>query len=276
MELELKAYAKINLTLDVLYRRPDGYHQLRSVMAQISLYDRVRLAAAGDVSLACSLPLPADNTAMRAARLFYGATGRGAGIYIEKRIPSEAGLGGASADAAAVLHGLNRLYGRPVPAEELLKMGLEVGADVPFCMTGGLALAEGVGEELTPLPYLPMELVIAKGAAGVSTAGLFRGLSLPVEHPDTAAAIAAIEAGEAAALPPHCRNALEPAATTLCPEIAMVKEALLRAGAAAAFMTGSGAAVVGIFPDAKSADAAAAGLSLPGVYRCRTLPGLSC
>ena len=270
--MEIKAYAKINLTLDVLNRRPDGYHDLRGVMCRVSVYDRINIQAAEDISFASDIPLPQNNTAVKAARLFFEETGRGADIRLEKRIPSEAGLGGASADAAAVLRGMNELYGNPVAEKRLYELGLMVGADVPFCLMGGCALAEGVGEILTPLPLPHLDLVIIKGSGGVSTGALFKSLRLPVEHPYTDGAIAAIQKGDVSALASLCENSLEPPATALLPEIAENKRQLMQNGALSAFMTGSGAAVVGLFPNESAAQQAAQALShLPFVCVCHSL-----
>lgn len=270
--MEIKAYAKINLTLDVLRKRPDGYHDLRGVMCAVSLYDRVIIEPAEEIHFSCDAPLPENNTAVKAAKLFMQETGKGARIRLEKRIPYEAGLGGASADAAAVLREMNEIYGCPVPDQRLYELGLMVGADVPFCLMGGCNLAEGVGEILTPLPLPHLDLVIVKGNGGVSTGALFKSLRLPVEHPDTDGAIATIQKGDTSALAALCENALEPPATALLPEIAEHKRLLMQHGALSAFMTGSGAAVVGIFPDNAAAQRAARALShLPFVCVCHSL-----
>lgn len=270
--MKIKAYAKINLTLDVLRRRPDGYHDLRGVMCAVSLYDDVSIEPADEVRFSCDIPLPENNTAVKAARLFMRETGKGADIRLEKHIPSEAGLGGASADAAAVLRGMNELYGYPVSEQRLYELGLMVGADVPFCLMGGCAVAEGVGEILTPLPVPELHLVIVKGTGGVSTAALFKSLSLPVEHPDTDGAIAAIQAGDISILASLCKNALELPAASILPEISEHKSLLLQSGAISAFMTGSGAAVVGIFKDETAAHSAESALShLPFACVCHSL-----
>ena len=146
--MDIKAYGKINLTLDVLYRRPDGYHQLRGVMCAVDVYDAVHMERSECVSVTFDDAVPPQNTAVMAARAFFEKTGRGADIYIQKGIPSEAGMGGASADAAGVLRGMNRLYGGPLSESELYSIGLSIGADVPFCLMGGCAVAEGIGEVL--------------------------------------------------------------------------------------------------------------------------------
>lgn len=270
--MDIKAYAKINLTLDVLRKRPDGYHDLRGVMCAVSIFDRVNIEPGEDIRFSCGIPLPDNNTAVKAARLFFEETGKGAHIRLEKNIPSEAGLGGASADAAAVLRGMNKLYGSPLPEKQLYELGLKVGADVPFCLMGGCAVAEGVGEILTPLPLPHLDLVIVKGSGGVSTGSLFKSLRLPVEHPDTDGAIAAIQQGDMSALATLCKNALESPATALLPEIGAHKELLMQSGALSAFMTGSGAAVVGIFPNQSAAQQAAKAIShLPFACVCHTL-----
>ena len=270
--MEIKAYGKINLTLDVIRKRPDGYHDLRGVMCSVSVCNSITLEPMDGIRFTSDVPLPENNTAVKAARLFMEETGKGAAIHLIKGIPSEAGMGGASADAAAVLKGMNELYGFPVSDERLFRLGLAVGADVPFCLLGGCALAEGVGEILTPLPTPKLDLVIVKGTGGVSTPALFKSLSLPVKHPDTDGAMAAIRSGDSTALAALCENALEPAAIQLLPEIAHHKNLLKDAGALSAFMTGSGAAAVGIFPDEASAITAAKQLSyLPFVCVCSTL-----
>ena len=158
--MDIKAYGKINLTLDVLYRRPDGCHQLRGVMCAVDVYDAVHIEPAAGVSVSFDEAVPPRNTAIMAARAFFEKTGRGADIYIQKGIPSEAGMGGASADAAGVLRGMNRLYGGPLSESELYSIGLSIGADVPFCLMGGCAVAEGIGEVLTPLPAPELNLLI--------------------------------------------------------------------------------------------------------------------
>ena len=270
--MEIKAYAKINLTLDVLRKRPDGYHDLRGVMCAVSLHDIVNIQPAEDIRFSCDVPLPENNTALKAAKLFMQETGKGAEIRLTKLIPSEAGLGGASTDGAAVLRGMNELYGCPLPEKRLYELGLMVGADVPFCLMGGCNLAEGVGEILTPLPLPDLHLVIVKGHGGVSTGALFKSLQLPVWHPDTDGAIAAIQKGDIVALASLCQNALEPPAAALLPEIAQHKSLLIQSGALSAFMTGSGAAVVGIFKDEEAASNVAKALShMPFACVCHTL-----
>lgn len=255
--IKLFAPAKVNLTLDVLGRRADGYHELCSIMASVNLYDEITLSPAEGTALTWEGIVPAPplerNTAYLAAEAFRAQTGRACRIHINKRIPSRAGLGGGSADAAAILRGLQRLYGG-MEDEALFSLGRSVGADVPFCLLGGCALAEGIGEKLRPLPPPTLHLLLLKGQSGVSTPRLFRSLSLPLPHPDTAAALAALY-GPPADLAPLLQNALEGPAIALCPEIGLLKSRLYKAGALCAFMTGSGAAVAGLFPTQEAARA---------------------
>ena len=180
-------------------------------------------------------------------------------------------MGGASADAAGVLRGMNRLYGEPLSEGELFSIGLSIGADVPFCLMGGCAVAEGIGEVLTPLPAPELNLLIIKGNEGVSTGALFKELRLPLERrPDTDGAIAAIMRGDITGLIPLCKNALEIPAIGLSPEIAQNKKRLQSLGAHA-FMTGSGAAVVGIFKTGEqAAEAQKSFRDLPFARVCST------
>ena len=276
--IQINAPAKINWTLDVLGRRPDGYHQLDTLMQQVSLYDEVFLEPAEGFSLCCddpAVPVDETNAALRAARLYLEATGLSGGVRLRlnKRIPTEAGLGGGSADAAAVLRGLDRLYGA-CSEETLFRIALSVGADVPFCLAGGLRRCGGVGEEMTPLsPGARFSLVIAKGTGGVSTGGLFRSLALgALLHPDTAGAAAALEAGDPAALSACVGNSLESPACRLCPEISQTLALLRQSGALAASMTGSGSACFGLYADETAARAALPLLSsLPFAALCHTV-----
>ena len=180
--ITLNAPAKINLTLEVLKKRTDGYHDLRTVMHSIDVCDTVTVelseANDGGIIVECTTPLPPVNTAFTAARLFREKTGcGGVRIQIKKRIPSEAGLGGASADAAAVLRGMQQLFGS-ISRDELYDIAKRVGADVPFCLHGSCALCEGIGEKLTPAPSAALPLLLVRGNRGISTGALFRSLDL--------------------------------------------------------------------------------------------------
>ena len=253
-----RAYAKLNLTLGVTGKRADGYHTLDSLMVTTSLFDEVTVTRDREIIVtATGMLLPYQNTLRNAAECYRALTGRGARIHVYKHIPAEAGLGGGSADAAAVLLAMQRLYGEAEPMQ-LYAMALKVGADVPFCLKGGLCRARGIGEVLDPLPMgKPLHLVIAKPERGVSTKALFTALQLPQPQPDTARAMAALSAGDANALAPLLFNALEESAVQLVPEIGELIDKLQSLGALGARMTGSGSAVFGIFADADGAKAAA-------------------
>ncbi|MDR1805921.1 MAG: 4-(cytidine 5'-diphospho)-2-C-methyl-D-erythritol kinase [Clostridium sp.] len=280
--LSIKAPAKINIFLDILGRLEDGYHSLFMLMQSISLCDVVTLRGREEgISLSCSDPaLPTDerNIAYRAARLFFEDSGVGGGveIHIEKNIPFMAGLGGGSADAAAVLMGLNKRHGGIIPQQELKKMALSLGADVPFCLLGGSAVAMNRGELLSQLSPLPKRFcVLYKPKAGVSTAAAYAAYdSLFVKRrPDMASLAAAASAGDWEGLYLHSANVLEQ-----CVEIpgrAQVKALMRKNGARLVQMTGSGSAIFGIFEDKKSAAAAAAELKGnkdgASVFVCETL-----
>ena len=250
---ELLAPAKINLTLEVLGKRDDGYHELRSIMHSVSVYDRITVEPNGteNISVFCSVPLPERNTARTAAELFRAHTGcSGVDIRIEKAIPSEAGMGGASADAAGVLRCMEQLFGR-LPEVELYSIGKKVGADVPFCLLGGCALAEGIGEKLTKLERFEYPLLLVRGKAGISTGKLFSFID---EKPlSSDARINRADGFLADTAHPKLHNDLFPAAVSFAPEIEEYRQRLLSLGALDAMMTGSGSAVYGIFSDTESA-----------------------
>ena len=257
MIVEELALAKLNLTLGVLYKREDGYHALDTVMQTVSLFDRVFVEKSHAVEVRVTgMTLPENNTMTKAAKLYKEATGCGALVRCEKRIPAEAGMGGGSADAAAVLRGLQRLH-RMADDRTLREIALKVGADVPFCLVGGTCRCEGVGEILTPFALgRRLWFVIAKPKDGVSTRELFSRLPLPRPRVRTLSAVAALAKGDLNALAPLMLNVLEPAAIELVPEIGILKQKLLDAGAIAAQMTGSGSAVFGLFGTEDAAKAA--------------------
>ena len=262
--LHEKAFAKVNLTLDVLAKRADGYHDLKSVMQEISLCDdiTITLGTGRDWALRCDAPgVPLDqrNLVWKAAAVFFEACGmdpEGLEMELVKRIPSEAGLGGGSADAAAVLRALNRYYGAPYSVEELAELGARVGSDVPFCVLGGTAMAEGRGERLRKLnPIPPCYFVVVKPDFPVSTPALFRQLDSEEisRRPDNDASEQAI-ANEN--LEEICRlvyNVFEPVVAKEHPEIEDIRQRLLCAGALGCRMSGSGSACYGIALDENSA-----------------------
>ena len=279
--MELLANAKINLTLDILRRREDGYHDLQMVMQSVTLADKLTVTPAqGAEGQAVSdlrfLPTGSKNLAQTAAAVFRAATGLGGevDVSIQKHVPVCAGLAGGSADAAAVLRAMNQLTGAGLPTEKLAEMGAKAGSDVPFCVLGGTALAEGRGERLTPLPLLPpCHIVICKPPFSVSTPQLFGRVNVRkiVRRPDTAGVIAALEAGDLAGVARRMYNVFE---DVLEPrrygEIASIKAALIDCGALGASMSGSGPSVFGLFDSEHDACSALARLeeSYRDVFLC--------
>ncbi len=286
-EVLVKAHAKINLSLDVLSQRADGYHELQSVMQSLDLHDTVRIKAvqSGGISLGTDLsylPVNEKNNAYAAAMHFLDALPEGVPrpglqIFIEKRIPVCAGLGGGSSDAAAVLRGLDSLYEGQVSREQLFDMALKVGADVPFCLMQGAAFAEGVGERLSPINSMPdCFVLLVKPPVNLSTAKVFSQLNLKkvVNHPDNRGLLAAMQAGDLAGITARMFNVLEPVAKRRHPVIEELTSELLDGGALGVAMTGSGPTVVGVFQQeaqAKAAEARLAGRS-HAVFLCRPLP----
>lgn len=254
--IKVRTPAKLNLALEVLGLREDGYHEVATVMQTISIYDDIKITRrAGDgITLTSSLPfLPLDgrNLAARAAGAFFEAAGFSCGIEIEisKRIPVGAGMAGGSANAAGVLTGLNELFGVGFSTDEMTEIGRPLGADVAFCLQRGTYLATGVGDVLTKVADMPTcTMVVAKPRHSISTPELYRSFDSfpPPSHPDIKGLIAALPLGiEQAA--PLMANMLEPVAAAQISQIAEMIEDLKKAGAVTALMTGSGSAVFGIF-----------------------------
>lgn len=253
MFLSAKAYAKINLSLDIVGVREDGYHLLKTVMQSISLYDRVTIRdnPAGGIRITCTDPgIPCDekNIAYKCAEAFFKRTATDAPIHIhiEKNIPSQAGLGGGSADGAAVLVMLNELFSSPLTLDELCKTGAKIGADIPFCIVGGCALCEGIGDVITPIKSkASLSLKLIKPDFGISTAEAYKRFDSapPVGRRNTDAVISALEAGDTNSLAKNLFNLLD------CKDerIEKIKADLIKAGALGACMSGSGSAVYGIF-----------------------------
>jgi 4-diphosphocytidyl-2-C-methyl-D-erythritol kinase len=264
-----EAPAKINLTLDVLRKRPDGYHDLRMVMQSVSVTDTVTLRASTEpgirlVTNLSYLPSDGNNIAVKAAKAFFAHGGQplsGLEIQIEKRIPVCAGTAGGSSDGAAVLRGLNQWLGTGYTKEELAKIGEEVGSDVPYCVLGGTALAEGRGEILTPLKPLPdCYLVLCKPGFPISTPELFRAVdSVKIcRRPDTEGMLAALEAGDLREIARRMYNVFEDALPpTRQAVIREIKNTLVECGALAACMSGTGPTVFGLFQQEKNAARAA-------------------
>lgn len=252
------AYAKLNLTLDVLEKRGDGYHDLRSVMQTVSLRDDIELCldTHRPSHVLCDtheVPTDERNLAMKAAQCFFDAVGNapdGIEIHITKRIPLQAGLGGGSADAGAVLRALNRQYDYPLSVYALCELGAAVGSDVPFCTLCGTALVEGRGERLTKLPDAPeMFYVICKPDISFSTPTLFDALDGTViaKRPDTTAMRAALQRSDLEQIGENLCNVFEQAVLPAHLELNYIKSILMSYGAYGAQMTGSGSAVFGIF-----------------------------
>lgn len=253
-----KACAKLNISLDVANRRDDGYHEMIMVMQTVSLGDEVsvRLNDSGRVSARTSFHfIPGDerNLAVKAALCYLEAIDRkdqGAFIEIEKVVPVGAGMGGGSADAAAVLRAMNRLFGRPLSMGQLAELAGRVGSDVAFCLVGGTALATGRGEKLRPLPAMPeCSFVVCKPEFSVSTPELFRKLDMmPLRrHPDTAGLIDALEKGQLNQVCRRMYNVFEDVDDRRLRSVADIKSRLLDHGALGAVMTGTGSAVFGVF-----------------------------
>ncbi len=290
----LKARAKINWTLDILGRRADGYHQMDMLMQSVRLADTLWLEESDRLTLedagqgfrteagdgeACAAPVPFDerNLAVKAARALQGAAGvkRGARMRLRKEIPSGAGMGGGSADAAAALIGLNRLWKLGFSTEELERIGLTVGADVPFLVRGGLCRAEGIGEKLTALTPAPQGwLVLWQPCDGLSTGEIFsafdRTPSEKLARPQTLWAQQALLTGDWAALAASMKNVLEEVSVEKRPELNRALRRLEALGALRAMMTGSGSVVYGLFDAQAKAEAALAGLDNEKGFRTVT------
>ena len=266
--LELKAHGKINLGLDVVRKREDGYHEVRMIMQTVGLYDRItmerRMGPGIRVETNLSyVPNGEGNLAYKAASLLtdeFGLT-EGVRITIGKRIPVAAGMAGGSSDAAAVLVGMNRMFRLGLTTEGLMERGVKLGADVPYCVMRGTALAEGIGEILTELPPAPdCHLLLAKPPVSVSTKAVYGKLKvgelLPEQHPDIDGIISAIKDQDIAGIAGRLGNVLETVTIPDHPQIGRIKRIMTENGALGALMSGSGPTVFGIFTDRGQAEAA--------------------
>jgi 4-diphosphocytidyl-2-C-methyl-D-erythritol kinase len=262
--LEIPAHAKINISLDVLGKREDGYHELRMIMQTLELHDTVCLEAAGEgISLECGtrwVPEDCTNTAWKAADLMKRSFGikDGLRIRIIKRIPVAAGLAGGSSDAAAVLRGMNEMFGLGLGNDELVKMGKQIGADVPYCIEGGTRLAEGIGEILTELPsFGGVDTVLVKPGIGVSTPWVYRNLDLSEikeqDRPDTDLLTEAIRRRDIRTVAENMKNVLELVTMSRYDIIGKAKKRMEGSGAAGSMMSGSGPTVFGLFMDTAAA-----------------------
>lgn len=259
----LQAPAKVNFSLDIVGKRNDGYHEVRMVMETVSLYDTVKIYKDSKIRLRCNLPyIPTDerNIAHKAATAFFEKSGikGGAIIDIVKRIPVAAGLAGGSSDGAVVLKGLNILYGKPFNDENLREIAAKIGADVPYCINGRLALAEGIGEKLTPLGKCPKMLVLlAKPNVSLSTKWVYSMIEWDKieRHPDTEGIISDLRDGKIYAFAEKMHNVLEEVSVSQYPIIDTIKKTMIKGGALGSIMSGSGPTVFGVFDEETKANA---------------------
>ncbi|HIY19057.1 MAG TPA: 4-(cytidine 5'-diphospho)-2-C-methyl-D-erythritol kinase [Candidatus Blautia avistercoris] len=255
--MRLRAMAKINLGLDVLRKRPDGYHEVRMIMQTIQMYDVLTMEKSkkGEVSLKTNLPyIPTDrrNLVYQAVELLREEfqIQEGVNLELEKFIPVAAGMAGGSSDAAAAFVGMNRLFQLGLSEKDLMERAVRIGADVPYCIMRGTALAEGIGEKLTPLPSLPFcYILIGKPGINVSTKMAYEKLNLKEisHHPDIDGMVRDIQKGDLYSLIPRMENVFEPGIVKEYPVIARIKDCMMTHGALKAVMSGSGPTVFGIF-----------------------------
>lgn len=264
--LGLKAYGKINLGLDVLGKRKDGYHEVRMIMQTVGLYDKIDiyLKETPGIEVITNLyylPVNENNLVYKAARLLMDEfhVNHGIRIHLKKFIPVSAGMAGGSSDAAAVLFGVNKMFQMGLSKEQLMKRGVKIGADVPYCIMRGTALSEGIGEILTPLPDMPQcKILIAKPPVSISTKFVYEHLNLAglkkEDHPDIDGMISAIKKNDIYQVSHRLGNVLETVTISEYPAIAKIKDKIKELGAVNAIMSGSGPTVFGIFTSEKIAE----------------------
>ncbi len=264
--MKLQSYGKINLSLDVLRKRRDGYHEVQMIMQTVKLHDNIDLFPTKEAGfqLHCNLPfLPVNdnNLMIRAAKLLFTEFHLEGGLRMElrKMVPVAGGMAGGSGNAAAVLSGINRLYQLHLSTGELQKRGVMLGADIPFCFLRGAALSEGIGERLTELPGMPpCCIVLAKPAFSVSTAAVYQELRIeerrPEDHPDVYRSIEALKQQDLPALAASLGNILELVTIERFPLLSEIKKTMLRYGALNALMSGSGPTVFSLFSDREKAE----------------------
>ena len=263
--LSLKAYGKINLGLDVLRRRDDGYHEVRMIMQTVGIYDRIDLIYKETPGITVEtnlyyLPDNENNLVYKAARLLMDEfhVQKGVHIRLRKYIPVAAGMAGGSSDAAAVLFGVNKMFSLGLTTEQLMDRGVKIGADVPYCVMRGTALSEGIGEILTPLPVPPQcQVLIAKPGISVSTKFVYENLHAnelrPEQHPDIDGMMEAIKQKDLYGIADRFGNVLENVTIPAYPVIQEIKDLMLEQGAVGALMSGSGPTVFGLFTNPKAA-----------------------
>lgn len=275
--IQLKALGKINLGLDVLGKRENGYHDVRMIMQTVYLYDEVTLEKRQEPGITVStnliyLPTDETNIAYRAAKILLDEFGerRGVAIHLKKHIPVAAGMAGGSADAAAVLFGMNRMFGWKLSEKELMERGVTLGADVPYCIMRGTALAEGIGEKLTRLPAMPKcHLLIAKPPISVSTKLVYEKLDALaiVDHPDIDGIIEGLKDRDLIRVAGSMGNVLQNVTETEYPVITQIKEKMIKGGAINAMMSGSGPTVFGLFKERSMAKKTAEQIRQLGLAR---------
>jgi len=261
--IKLKSYAKINLSLDLVGRRDDGYHLLKTVMQTITLCDilGIKKLSSPDIKISCNLryiPTDGRNIVYKVAAAFfkYCNISGGVSINLMKHIPCGAGLGGGSSNGAAVLNGLCSLYGVPLTIKQKIEITEKIGADIPFFFYGGTALCEGIGERVTPLKPLPeCWLVLCKPNVSLSTGSIFGSAKTAgaLGHDSSQSVILGLESGGLDSIFRGARNALEPASVAVCPQISQIKSQFYNSGAVFSMMSGSGSTVYGVFNSHKRA-----------------------
>lgn len=276
-QINLKAMAKINLGLDVMRKREDGYHEVRMIMQSIHLYDKLCIAKMKRNGIFVEtnlrfLPTNENNLVYKAAKLLMDEFGIEQGILIrlQKYIPVSAGMAGGSTDAAAVLYGVNRLFRLGLSAEQLMERGVKIGADVPYCIMRGTALSEGIGEKLTPLPPMPpCHVLIAKPGISVSTKFVYENLNVPglKFHPDIDGIIEAIREQDLKGVSALLSNVLESVTIKEYPVIEDIKNFMKEHGALNAIMSGSGPTVFGLFGEERTAQRACQDLKNKGLAK---------
>lgn len=276
-EISVKALAKINLGLDVIRRREDGYHEVCMVMQTIHLYDRLDIVknTSGNITMETNLsflPTNENNLVYKAAKLLCDEFGIRDGIHVnlQKRIPVAAGMAGGSTDAAAVLYGVNKIFDLGLSTQDLMDRGVKIGADVPYCIMRGTALAEGIGEKLSPLsPMVKCPVLIAKPAINVSTKFVYENLKLDAHttHPNIQQLITDIKEKDLNKIAHDMGNILESVTIPAYPVIAEIKEHMMEHGAVGSMMSGSGPTVFGLFDDENTAQAAFEAMKASGLAK---------
>ena len=264
--ISLKALAKINLGLDVVRRRDDGYHEVRMIMQTINHFDRLEIKKIKEPAIKIHtnlffLPVNENNLVYKAAKLLIDEFGiqEGVSVGLTKKIPVAAGMAGGSTDAAAMLFGMNRLFGLGLSKKQLMERGVKIGADVPYCIMRGTALAEGIGDKLSPLPAMvKCPVLIAKPQISVSTKFVYQNLKLDDKtvHPDIDRLIEDIRNKDLKAVSDHMGNVLESVTIPNYPVISQIKEQMMDSGAVGSMMSGSGPTVFGLFDDSRTAQLA--------------------